>query len=73
MTLLSDIESQILLRFSIGPQPRRIRVPESRRAELEREMRLFGRGKTGGEIPLHIMGLMVYFDGDDVAIEPDLP
>ncbi|MFL6585521.1 MAG: hypothetical protein ACJ8GV_01350 [Luteimonas sp.] len=71
MSLLTDIEGQILLMHSQGQRPRRIRIPLRLRRELEFFMGRSQSARRDDELPLHIMGVMVYFTGEAVQIESD--
>ncbi|MEF3083397.1 hypothetical protein V3391_14380 [Luteimonas sp. SMYT11W] len=71
MSLLTDIEGQILFMHSQGKRPRRIQVPLRLRPELEFSMRRSQSARRDDEMPLHIMGVMVYFEGESVEIESD--
>lgn len=69
MDLLSEIEGRLLVLMSQGRRAGRVRVPAARRTELESLMRRSQGARRDNEIPMHIMGVMVYFEGDDLAIE----
>jgi hypothetical protein len=71
LSLLTDIEGQILFMHSQGKRPRRIQIPLRLRPELEFSMRRSQSARRDDELPLHIMGVVVYFDGDAVEIESD--
>lgn len=71
MSLLSEIELQILVLHSQEKSPRRVHVPVVRRAELERDMRRSQGVRPSDDLPLHIMGVLVCFDGDTVRFDDD--
>ena len=71
MSLLSEIESEILVMISQGKTARRVFVPASRRAELESAMKRSQGVRPDDERPVHILGLLVLFEGDKVSIEED--
>lgn len=73
MSLLTDIEGKILVLHSEGKLPRRVHVPVKFRPELEYSMRRSQSVRRDDELPLHIMGVLVYFEGDEIAIICDSP
>lgn len=68
MSLLQDIEQRLLVMHSEGKRLIRITVPLERREELLQLMRRRLLRPSDG-VPLHVMGLIVSFEGDEVAIE----
>ena len=69
MNLLYEIQREILVLMSQGLRPRRVRVPTARRLELERLMQRTQVVRIRGEMPLHIMGVVICFEGGYVEID----
>lgn len=72
MTLLAEIQGEILKLHSMSLGPRRLFVPPALREQLNREMRC-ALGRADFDLaPLHILGDMLYFEGDVLRFEYDL-
>lgn len=72
MSLLSEIESAILVMISQGKSVQRVRVPVHRRTELEFDMKRSQGVRPDEDRPMHVLGLLVAFEGNTVLIEEDV-